>query len=373
MPSRLPLPFKARPAESTPSLSDILSARRLQRVAVPVEDETNGWALTFGDLVLLLLCFFVLWHMAEKQQLLAQIELAEQTTPAVPAAHANRARQAKRTTQDAAGQNIPNIPAKEAEFAERAERTSLEKRTASVFPPIQLPSLVPQPEFVSSHQPPSSDYPADTLSVAQTPLQPVPILVPFAPQVAAPTLDQSWQVLADQIEQYADEHEFEHMVGVVSSEHEFVISLSDMITFPSGEATLGSGVMPILEYVVQLAETKPQLLVEITGHTDDRPIATLAFPSNWELSTARASRVARALLNRSDIDPARISAQGYAHYRPLYENDSDDHRAANRRVEIRFFPPLASPSIVRATTQAATVPFNRDLALSSPEQRPLSQ
>jgi len=367
MPSRLPLPFKARPAESTPSLSDILSARRLQRVAVPVEDETNGWALTFGDLVLLLLCFFVLWHMAEKQQLLAQIELAEQTTPAVPAAHANRARQAKRTTQDAAGQNIPNIPAKEAEFAERAERT------ASVFPPIQLPSLVPQPEFVSSHQPPSSDYPADTLSVAQTPLQPVPILVPFAPQVAAPTLDQSWQVLADQIEQYADEHEFEHMVGVVSSEHEFVISLSDMITFPSGEATLGSGVMPILEYVVQLAETKPQLLVEITGHTDDRPIATLAFPSNWELSTARASRVTRALLNRSDIDPARISAQGYAHYRPLYENDIDDHRAANRRVEIRFFRPLASPSIVRATTQAATVPFNRDLALSSPEQRPLSQ
>ena len=352
---RLLPPFKARPAETAPSLSDILSARRPQRIAVPVEDETSGWALTFGDFVLLLLCFFVVWHMTEKQQLLAQIELAEQTKPAT---------QAKLTAQDPSGQNIP---------AKEAEQLASEKRTALVFPPIHLPSLVPQPEFVSIQQPASSDNQADTRSEAQKPLQPAPILVPFAPQVATPTLDQSWQVLADQIEQYLDEHAFEHMVGVVSSEHEFVISLSDMITFPSGEATLGSGVMPILEYVVQLAETKPQLFVEIAGHTDDRPIATLAFPSNWELSTARASRVARALLDHSEIDPARISAQGYAHYRPLYENDSDEHRAANRRVEIRFFHPFASPSIVRETTQEATVPFNRDLALSSEEHRPLSQ
>ncbi len=115
MPRRLPPPFKARPAESAPSLSDILSALRPQRTAVPVEDETNGWALTFGDLVLVLLCFFVLRHMAEKQQLLAQLELAEQTTPAT---------QAKRMAQDSSGQNISNIPAKEAEFAERAERTA---------------------------------------------------------------------------------------------------------------------------------------------------------------------------------------------------------------------------------------------------------
>ena len=195
----------------------------------------------------------------------------------------------------------------------------------------------------------------------------------MAPQVATPTLDQSWQVLADQIQQYLDEHEFEHMVGFVSSEHELIISLSDVITFPSGEATLDSGVMPILEYVAQLAEIKSQLFVEIAGHTDDRPIATTAFPSNWELSTARTSRVARALLDRSAIDPARISARGYAHYRPLYENDSDEHRAANRRVEIRFFHPLASPSIVRDTTQAATVSFHRNLALNGEEHRPLSQ
>ena len=381
-------PFKTRPAEAAASLSDTLSGLRPRHTEVPVEDEASGWALTFGDFVLLMLCFFVVWNIAEKQQLLAQIELADLTKPAVPALYAKLAPQAKITVQAPSGQNIPDIPIKQVELAKLAkqaeqpaseERTALGKPTASGLSPAHLPSLIPQPEIVSIQPPvqpaqPTSVYSQeDTYSKAQKPLQPVPILVPLVPQAATPTPDQSWQVLAGQIEQYLDEHEFEHMAGVVSSEHELIISLSDMITFPSGEATLDSGVIPVLEYVAQLAETKPQLLVEIAGHTDDRPIATAAFPSNWELSTARASRVARALLDLSGINPVRISTRGYAYHRPLYENDSDEHRAANRRVEIRFFHPLASPSIVRETTQAATVPFHRNLALNGEEHRPLSQ
>ena len=109
------------------------------------------------------------------------------------------------------------------------------------------------------------------------------------------------------------------MAGVVSGAHELIILLHDMITFPSGDPARDSRVMFILEYVSQLAETKPQLLIEIAGHTEDRPITTAAFPSNWELSTARASRVARALLDLTGIDPVRIPTQGYAYHRPLYK------------------------------------------------------
>ncbi|MBI3302545.1 MAG: OmpA family protein, partial [Deltaproteobacteria bacterium] len=112
---------------------------------------------------------------------------------------------------------------------------------------------------------------------------------------------------------------------------------NDTITFPSGQATLNPTVTPVLARVAALAAERPELGMEISGHTDDRPIATVEFPSNWELSAARASRVARALLEQAQIDPARISTRGYAHYRPLYPNDSAAHRAANRRVEIRFF------------------------------------
>jgi len=177
-------PFKARPVESTPSLSDILSALRPRRTEVPVEDDTSGCAPTFGDFVLLLLCFFVLWHIPEKQQLLAQIELADQTKPLVQT--------------DLAAKEVEQ--ASSANFTKLVELPKLAKqaeRTASALPLVHLPSLVPQPELVSI-QPPvrpalltSADIQEDTHRKALQPLQPVPILVPLAPEVATPTVDQS--------------------------------------------------------------------------------------------------------------------------------------------------------------------------------------
>ena len=126
-------------------------------------------------------------------------------------------------------------------------------------------------------------------------------------------------------------------MGVVSSEQGLVISLSDTITFPSGKAALNAAMTPFLSQVATLASERTELNLEIAGHTDDRPISTPEFPSNWELSAARASRVARTVLEQERIDPTRVSTRGYAHYRPLHANDTDAHRAANRRVEIRFF------------------------------------
>jgi chemotaxis protein MotB len=126
-------------------------------------------------------------------------------------------------------------------------------------------------------------------------------------------------------------------VGVISTTQGVMLSLSETVTFPSGRATLSPAVAPLLEQVAALAQEKADLDIEITGHTDDRQIATAEFPSNWELSAARASRVARALLEQQRVDPTRISTRGYASYRPLYPNDTEEHRAANRRVELRFF------------------------------------
>jgi chemotaxis protein MotB len=76
--------------------------------------------------------------------------------------------------------------------------------------------------------------------------------------------------------------------------------------------------------------------VAISGHTDSLNIATVEFPSNWELSAARASRVARYLVERG-VHPARIAVQGYADWRPRRPNSDPVSRSANRRVEIRLF------------------------------------
>jgi len=76
--------------------------------------------------------------------------------------------------------------------------------------------------------------------------------------------------------------------------------------------------------------------ITVEGHTDDQPIHTERFPSNWELSTARAISVMRYLSERRGVPAARMGVAGYADIHPVVPNDSPEHRAANRRVEFVF-------------------------------------
>jgi chemotaxis protein MotB len=92
--------------------------------------------------------------------------------------------------------------------------------------------------------------------------------------------------------------------------------------------------LPVLDQAIALADAEPELRLEIVGHTDDRPIATATYPSNWELSAARAASAARYLIAHG-VAAARIDVEGYADVRPL----DAEARDANRRVEIRFARP----------------------------------
>ncbi|KXS40607.1 MAG: chemotaxis protein MotB, partial [Candidatus Frackibacter sp. T328-2] len=75
-----------------------------------------------------------------------------------------------------------------------------------------------------------------------------------------------------------------------------------------------------------------QIMVE--GHTDDLPINNSRFPSNWELSTARATNVVRHFIENNGIDPAKLSAAGYAKYKPIKPNTNAKNRSLNRRVDV---------------------------------------
>jgi chemotaxis protein MotB len=123
---------------------------------------------------------------------------------------------------------------------------------------------------------------------------------------------------------------------VESSQTDVLVSLSDTVPFASGRAELRNQALPILEKVASLALSHPVLFLEISGHTDSVPIATGIFPSNWELSAARASRVARYLIEKG-IHPSRIAVQGYADQRPKQPDSNHATRRANRRVELRLY------------------------------------
>lgn len=110
-----------------------------------------------------------------------------------------------------------------------------------------------------------------------------------------------------------------------------VISLHAGGFFESGSAEVTPASIPLL---LALVDTLPLQPVRIEGHTDDVPIHTAQFATNWELSTARASAIARFLIEHSRINPADISAAGYAEYHPVASNATAEGRAQNRRVDI---------------------------------------
>ena len=113
----------------------------------------------------------------------------------------------------------------------------------------------------------------------------------------------------------------------------FVISLHEVGFFDSGQAALLPGAA---ETITRIADVLAQygLDMRIEGHSDDVPIHTASFASNWELSTARATTVAKMLLNESGFEPQRISIAGYGEFHPTATNETAEGRRANRRVDI---------------------------------------
>jgi chemotaxis protein MotB len=122
----------------------------------------------------------------------------------------------------------------------------------------------------------------------------------------------------------------------------FVISLNDMGFFNSGQAVLMPGAAgKIRRIATVLAEHGLDLRVE--GHSDDQPIHTPQYRSNWELSTARAMAVLMLLVDDSGIDPRKISIAGYGQYRPVADNSTPEGRRQNRRVDLVVVGTAISP------------------------------
>jgi len=110
-----------------------------------------------------------------------------------------------------------------------------------------------------------------------------------------------------------------------------VISLHEAGFFPSGSAEVRPASIPMISI---LANTLPAGPLRVEGHTDNVPIHTAQFASNWELSTARSTAIARLLLEHGPIDPANLAAAGYAEFHPVASNATEDGRTQNRRVDI---------------------------------------
>lgn len=111
------------------------------------------------------------------------------------------------------------------------------------------------------------------------------------------------------------------------------IRILEKASFSSGRADIRRDFLPVLRKIAKLVVTKNGV-VTVSGHTDNIPISTPRFRSNWELSTSRAVSVAHELLKDSELDERRLVVAGHADTRPQIDNDTDENRAKNRRVDI---------------------------------------
>jgi chemotaxis protein MotB len=122
-------------------------------------------------------------------------------------------------------------------------------------------------------------------------------------------------------------------VELTRDERGLVVSLPEEAAFPIGRSDVSNEAQAVIAKIAAAVRTTGNRL-RIEGHTDDVPIKTARYDSNWELSTARASAVVAYLVHEGGLDPSRLSAAGYGEFHPRVANDTPENRARNRRIDV---------------------------------------
>jgi chemotaxis protein MotB len=141
-----------------------------------------------------------------------------------------------------------------------------------------------------------------------------------------------YQNIVDKVKGSSTQEEMGSVVFSVD-ERGLVISFLDNLLFDLGRSELRPQALPVLDRVAVAVKGSTRV-IRVEGHTDDLPIATVQYPSNWELSAARAISVTRYFIIKHGIEPRRLSATGFGEYRPLVANSNEENRKKNRRVDI---------------------------------------
>lgn len=316
------------------------------------ENETDGWLLSYLDLLTLLLVMFVaLLAMSEPKD----NDAAPPTATVRPATTTPYDWEAPRlppvlVTSTA---DLPTLP-----WESRAERTWDELTLGRHAVPV----AVPLPDFSQPDPARSVPSPAAPLTL-DMPYTPVPALVALAPPrpnlprpPAAEAVETPWSPQAPvglpgpagAAAEVTDTPEADpgppllppnldltllgDGVDVIVRERSVSFRISNELLFALGQVDLTPGGINVLKRVVEVLQGN-DYPITVEGHTDPIPIRNDRFPSNWELSTFRATSVLRMLID-AGLDPTRLRATGYADTRPIADNQTNEGRALNRRVEL---------------------------------------
>jgi chemotaxis protein MotB len=145
--------------------------------------------------------------------------------------------------------------------------------------------------------------------------------------------EKDFHQIKSSIEAYLVKQGAQDKVNLTITRRGLIVSLKEAGFFDSGQAQIKPSAHELLNTIAEVM-TQYNNPLRVEGHTDNVPISTSQFPSNWELSTARATNVLKYLIKYYDAEPETISATGYGEFRPVTDNTTAENRAKNRRVDI---------------------------------------
>ncbi|MCG7872718.1 MAG: type VI secretion system protein TssL, long form [Candidatus Thiodiazotropha lotti] len=146
-------------------------------------------------------------------------------------------------------------------------------------------------------------------------------------------LEREVQAQAEELQEMLESEISDGLIDVETESTNIIIRIQEKGSFPSGRANLNPEFFEVISKITEVIATTPGKII-VAGHTDNIPISTRRFRSNWELSSARAVTVVHAMLSNASIEEERFLIQGYADSQPLVDNDTAENRAQNRRVEL---------------------------------------
>ena len=277
------------------------------------EESSDGWLVTYGDLMSLLLCFFVLILSMAEVDIIRYKQLADTMSVA---------------------------------FGVQTELTldSIPKGTSVVS--TKFRPGIPDETIVEKVQQVTKDQTRNSLRIGN----------PDAPDVEEKdirdevvTYEEMMQLIqeteldAEMLKRLLQTEIDQGQIDVETTARTILIRIRERGSFDSGSALLNTSFVGVIDKIAG-ALTQIEGKIAVEGHTDNVPINTFAYPSNWDLSAARSVAVVRRMLDIAALTPTRVTASGFADTRPLANNSSADGRARNRRVEIVVKQPMNNDS-----------------------------
>jgi chemotaxis protein MotB len=292
-------------------------AARSRRGGAGAPENEERWLLTYSDMITLLMALFMVLFSISSVNVSKYITLQKSLKAAFSGSILPGGRAILQSGSESTSAHTPAT----------AEVPSIEPLTPDIPKPVDIGTAQAQAAIKAAQ----AVYPQQPIGISARELQ-------AALQAAASASQEQadFAALKMRLQAYAQANGFADQVSAQIEQRGLVVTvLTDKLLFASGSATLQPAGMPLLDEVANLLNVDKTHPIVVEGYTDDVPIDTAQFPSNWELSTTRATTVVQYLIAHG-VDQNRLGAAGYAQLHPVASNATTAGRAANRRVEIVF-------------------------------------